>query len=83
MYDIIIRYQDGRQACHADRPGTIDAAFSVALDTADELGHAIESATEDTHRARTVEIWEGETMQMSIAVFAGGLLSADADPAGR
>lgn len=81
MYDIIIRYQDGRQARHDDHPGTIKAAVSVALDTADELGHAI--VTEDPQRARSVEIWEGETMQLSIAVFAGGLFSGDAVPAGR
>lgn len=82
MYDIIIRYQDGRQARQEDHPGTINAAVSVALDTADALGHAID-AEEDPHRARSVEIWQGETMQLSVAVFAGGLLSPDAVPAGR
>lgn len=82
MFDIIIRYQDGRQARHENHPGTIAAAVSVALDTADALGHSI-VAEEDPHRARSVEIWEGEAMQLSIAVFAGGLLSDDPVPAGR
>jgi hypothetical protein len=81
MYDIIIRYRDGREARHGERPGTIDDALSVALDVADDLGHAV--VTDDPRRARSVEIWEGEDMQLSIAVFINGLLSGDVAPAGR
>lgn len=81
MFDIIIRYQDGRESRHLDCPATIKAAMSVALDTADELG--CEMTAEDPRRARAVEIWEGEDMQLSIAVLAGGLLSGPAVPAAR
>ncbi|MBA2932681.1 hypothetical protein HZF05_01105 [Sphingomonas sp. CGMCC 1.13654] len=81
MFDIIIRYQDGREARHEGCPATINAAMSVALDTADELGH--DMTAEDPRRARSVEIWEGEDMQLSITVLAGGLLSDAGVPAAR
>lgn len=73
MFNIVVRYHDGREARYEHRPATIEAAMSIALDTADALGHT--ARADDPCRAQAVEIWDGDEMQLSVTVFVGGLLS--------
>jgi hypothetical protein len=71
MYDIVIRYEDGRRSALDDSVDDLGDACARVLKLADELGNS----AEDGHAPpKWVEIYQHERLEISVSVVRGGLL---------
>ena len=71
MYDVMIRYEDGRRTKVQDEIDDLGEACAFVLKLAEQLGHASDSKG----IARSVEIYREDRLEISVSVVRGGLSS--------
>ena len=70
MYDVTIRYEDGRRSKVRDQIDDLGEACAYVLQLAEELGNA---AGDGGDLAKWVEIFLDERLEISVSVIHGGL----------
>jgi hypothetical protein len=70
MYDVMIRYGDGRRSKIGSRVDDLGEACAFVLKLADELGLRPEG---DADPPKWVEIFSEERLEISVSVVHGGL----------
>jgi hypothetical protein len=72
MYDVMIRYGDGRRSRVESHIDDLGEACAFVLKLADELGSAPDDQADG---AKWVEIFHAERLEISVSVVRGGLVS--------
>jgi hypothetical protein len=70
MYDVRIRYGDGRRSIVESHIDDLGEACSFVLKLADELGGA---GDDDDDTAKWVEVYRYDRLEISVSVVRGGL----------
>jgi len=71
MYDVMIRYSDGKRSKVESRFDDLGEACAFVLKLADELG---DSTTSENDPPKWVEIYREDRLEISVSVVYGGLL---------
>jgi hypothetical protein len=71
MYDIIVRYEDGRRMAIEHGLEDLGEACARVLKLADELG---DKPGDGDGPAKAVEIYRDERLEISVSVVHGGLI---------
>jgi len=75
MYDVKIRYEDGRRSKVRDEIEDLGEACAYVLQLAEELSDA--AADRDGDLAKWVEIFRDERLEISVSVVRGGLVASN------
>ena len=72
MYDVMIRYEDGRRSRVETHIDDLGEACAFVLRLADELGAELSDGTDC---AKWVEIYKEGRLEISVSVVGGGLVN--------
>ena len=72
MYDVLIRYEDGRRSAVESQIDDLGEACAFVLKLADRLGSA---SDDEAELPRWVEIYKDERLEISVSVVRGGMVS--------
>ena len=76
MYDVVIRYEDGRRSPAKNHIEDLGEACAFVLELADELGNA---PGDGSRQPKWVEIYREDRLEISVSVVRGGLVKARVD----
>jgi hypothetical protein len=76
MYDVVIRYEDGRRVSARTHIEDLGEACAFVLELADQLGDA---PGDGAGPPKWVEIYREDRLEISVSVIRGGLLKQRVD----